>query len=101
MLSFEVYYILYASYIADDFRDEPLEVYFKSTETLKTLFVKTTEDDVFEPNENFAIFLQVLDDYQRLGVDIDSDNNEAIITIINDDGKICLTCFNVLNNFLL
>ena len=62
--------------------------------------MKTKDDDVFEPNENFAIFLQVLDDYQQLGVDIDSDNNEAIITIINDDGKIYITCFNVLNNLL-
>jgi len=77
----------FVCFIADDFEDEPLKVYFRSTDTSKQVFLKTKEDDVFEPNENFSIFLQVLDEYQQLGVEIDL-NKKAIITIINDDGKI-------------
>ena len=63
-------------------------MYFESTETSRNFTLTTMQDEIFEPNENFVVFLQVLSEYQKLGVYIDSANNEAIITIVNDDGKI-------------
>ncbi|XP_065911233.1 adhesion G-protein coupled receptor V1-like [Dysidea avara] len=72
----------------DDFEGGAFEVYFESTETSRNFTLTTMQDEIFEPNENFVVFLQVLSEYQKLGVYIDSANNEAIITIVNDDGKI-------------
>ena len=72
----------------DDFEGGAFEVYFESTETSRNFTLTTMQDEIFEPSENFGVFLQVLYEYQKLGIYIDSANNEAIITIVNDDGKI-------------
>ena len=75
-------------FLDDDFEGGAFEMYFGFTEISRDFTLTTIEDEIFEPNENFVVFLQVLSEYQKLGVYIDSANNEAIITIVNDDGKI-------------
>ena len=63
-------------------------MYFESNETVKTLSLATIQDNVFEPDETFLLILQVLDEFEDLGISIDSVNGNTTIRIINDDSKL-------------
>jgi len=88
-----VKYVLFDSivavlYIADDYENGPFMVQFQSNETVKTVSVATVQDDLFERNEIFDVTLQVQDEYQQLGIDIDSKTSTIKVTLNNDDGMI-------------
>ena len=72
--------------VADDYENGPFMVQFNSNETVKTINVVIIQDALFEQNEIFEVTLQVQDEYQQLGIDIDSKMSTIRVTINNDDG---------------
>ena len=73
---------------ANEYVNGPFQVYFEPNETLKTLSLATIQDDTFEPDETFLLILQVPDEFEHIGISIDSLNGNATVRIINDDSKL-------------
>lgn len=81
--------------LADDYKNESFMMQFESNETVKTVNVATMQDTLFERNEIFEVTLQIQNEYQQLGIDIDAKASTLTVTIIDDDGMSVCCIFTI------